>query len=324
MRKYGFILLQVVFSLVLIGKLGTDDSLRADIFKVVNAANGRWLLAGFCMALLSEFCCAVRWWFLLRALGTPIPFKKVLLFCAAGLFFSLSLPGGAGGDAFRLLYGMQLHPRQVGRISLSILGDRLCGLVALSLAFLAAGMPSSPIVQSNTEVCSLVASAQWVLGTTGVLIFLWWLSTLQLARKLWIPDFMRRLRKKTDHLSQIFMSLVAQPRWVLAGVLASLLSLAMHFSTYFFSAKAFEVHVGWSQMLKMMPIVDTLVMLPISFSGIGVREVIFERLLGGLYNVPAAAAVLTSVCGFVLQALVAGVGAVLIPFTSLSSPPSDR
>ena len=319
MRKYWIVLLQAVLSVLLIGKLVTDDTLRAEILQVLRTADGRWLLTGFCTALLSEFCCAVRWWFLLQAFGTPIPLKKVLIFCGAGLFFSLSLPGGAGGDAFRILYGIQLHPSRKLRLSLSVLGDRLCGLAALFLTFVAAGIPNARLLDSHPEVHSLVLSAQWVLGSTIALTFLWWLGTQRFMRKLWLPQFLRRLRRKTDHLSKIFTGLAAHPRWVLAGVLASLLSLGAHFSTYFCSARAFEVPVALAQILKVMPIVDTLVMLPISFSGVGVREVLFERLLGGLYGVPAAAAVLTSACGFVLQALVAGVGGILILFT-LSSP----
>jgi uncharacterized membrane protein YbhN (UPF0104 family) len=324
MRKYGILLLQAGLSLILIGKLAADEHLRADIGKVLDAAHGRWLLAGLSLVLLSEFCCAVRWWLLLCALGTPISFKKAVIFCGAGLFFSLGLPGGAGGDAFRLLYVIRLHPGQFASISISILLDRLCGLAALCLAFLAAGLHGGPLLESNPEVFSLVLLAQWVLGTTVALLFLWWLSTLRFARKLWIPAFMSRLRQKTDHLSKIFTGILAQPRSVLAGIAASILSLTFHFSTYYYSARAFEVHVGWGQMLKMMPIVDTLVMLPISFSGVGVREILFERLLGGLYGVPTAAAVLTSVGGFLLQVFVAGVGGVLIPFTAASSSHSDH
>ena len=61
MRKYGILLLQAALSLVLIGKLAADEHLRADIGKVLDAAHGRWLLAGLSLVLLSEFCCAVRW-----------------------------------------------------------------------------------------------------------------------------------------------------------------------------------------------------------------------------------------------------------------------
>jgi len=319
MRKYWIVLLQTLLSLIVLVKLASDGALRAEVLQVFSTANPSWLLAGFCTALLSEFACAIRWWFLLRALGTPIPFKKVLIFCGAGLFFSLSLPGGAGGDAFRFLYGIQQYPTRKLRVSLTIFGDRLCGLAALFFTFSAIWFHPDRSLEAQPEVQALVLSAQWVLVSTVLLLFMWWLSTLRFSKKLWLPEFMRRLRKKTDQLSRIFTGLALRPKWVLAGVLTSLLSLGAHFCTYFCSARAFEVPIKLHQMLNVMPIVDTFVMLPISFSGLGVREVLFEKLLGGLYGVAPAGAVLTSLGGFVLQALVAGVGGIFIPFT-LPSP----
>lgn len=314
MRKSWVVILQAVLSLFIVGKFIQDEALRSEISQIFVTANSRWLLAGFGTALLSELFCAVRWWSLLRALGTPIPIKNVLLFCGAGLFFSLSLPGGAGGDAFRAIYGIKMYPKRKLRIALSILGDRLCGLVALLITFLAAGLQGRLPLNSPSEVYSLVAAAQWVLGSTVLLMGLWYLSTLPFSKRLWLPIFLHRIRRKADRFSRIFVGLASQPKPFLAGVLISIFSLVAHFSTYFCSTRAFYINVKWMQMLKVMPVVDALVMLPISFSGVGVREVLFERLLGGLYNISPASAILASATGFLLQVSVAGIGGVLTPF----------
>jgi uncharacterized protein (TIRG00374 family) len=313
MRKSWVVILQAVLSLLVIGRFVQDPTLRSEISRILATASSGWLLTGFCTALISEFFCAVRWCLLLRTFGTPIPLKRVLLFCGAGLFFSLSLPGGAGGDALRAIYGIQIYPNRKLRIALSILGDRLCGFVALSLTFLATGLQGGFSLDPSAEVYSVVAAARWVLGSTLLLMCLWSLSTLSLTKKLWVPAFLRSLRRKADRFSRIFAELASRPRSVSVGVLVSILSLGAHFSTYFCSARAFEVDVQLAQMLTVMPIVDALVMLPISFSGVGVREVLFERLLGGYFGVPAASAVLASAGGFVLQVLVAGLGGVLTP-----------
>jgi len=64
-----------------------------------------------------------------------------------------------------------------------------------------------------------------------------------------------------------------------------------------------------------MPFIDTLILLPVSLFGIGLRENLFEQLLAGLFGVTSGAATMTSLGGFGLQAFVAILGGLLIPFT---------
>jgi len=51
-----------------------------------------------------------------------------------------------------------------------------------------------------------------------------------------------------------------------------------------------------------MPLVNTVTALPISFGGVGVREMLFQELLGNLAHVPAAISAVTASLGFVIQA----------------------
>ena len=51
-----------------------------------------------------------------------------------------------------------------------------------------------------------------------------------------------------------------------------------------------------------MPLVNTVTALPVSFGGVGVRETLFQELLGNLAHVPPAIAALTASLGFVIQA----------------------
>ena len=65
-----------------------------------------------------------------------------------------------------------------------------------------------------------------------------------------------------------------------------------------------------------MPVVDTLVMLPVSLFGIGLRETVFDQLLGGLFGISLEKATLTSLGGFLLQVMVGLSGALCLPFTA--------
>jgi hypothetical protein len=51
-----------------------------------------------------------------------------------------------------------------------------------------------------------------------------------------------------------------------------------------------------------MPLVNTITGVPISFGGVGVRETLFQTLLGQLAQVPPALAALSASLGYAIQA----------------------
>jgi glycosyltransferase 2 family protein len=51
-----------------------------------------------------------------------------------------------------------------------------------------------------------------------------------------------------------------------------------------------------------MPLVNTVTALPVSFGGVGVRETLFQELLGNLAHVPSPIAAVSASLGFVIQA----------------------
>jgi hypothetical protein len=54
--------------------------------------------------------------------------------------------------------------------------------------------------------------------------------------------------------------------------------------------------------MAIMPLVNTITSLPISLGGVGVRETLFQELLGNLAHVPAAIAAFSASLGFAVQA----------------------
>jgi glycosyltransferase 2 family protein len=60
-----------------------------------------------------------------------------------------------------------------------------------------------------------------------------------------------------------------------------------------------------------MPLVDTIISVPVSLGGVGVRETLFQELLGTLAHVPPALAAFTASLGFAIQGCWGFVGAAL-------------
>ena len=316
MRKYWLIILQCVLSILLIWHLFGNDSLRSEAARVIRAADPFLLVAGFGTAILCELLCALRWWFMLRAFGTPVSFARTCAFCGAGLFFSLSLPGGAGGDAFRIIYVMRLYPKHRLRAALSVLADRLCGLAALVLSLGISLTFRRSLFVFDPSAHAILNAATMMLGSVVVLVLLWWLSSLPLLHTLWFPFTPARIQKRAIRMGRVFSSLTRQPKLVAAGLLTSIVALAVHFTTYFFSARAFKLPLSLMDIFTVMPVVETLILLPVTLYGVGLRETLFEHLLGGMFHIPHGAATLTSLGGFGLQAAVGLLGGLLIPFTA--------
>jgi glycosyltransferase 2 family protein len=318
MRKYWFGILQGLCSVFLIWRIFSNPELRNDAAKVFLEADIVWLFAGLATALLTESLCAVRWWLMLRLFGIPVGLGKVFAFCGAGLFFSLGLPGAAGGDAFRILYVIQLYPERKLMATLSVLADRLCGLAALIFAFAISVLPQREIFNIDPVTNKLAMLALMILSGVMVLVFLWWLTSFNFFGKSRLP--FKNFRDKTDQLTGIFVNLSRQPKLVVYGILISCVALIFHFTTYYWSCKSYEIPVSFVNILTIMPIIDTITLLPISLYGIGLRETLFKHLLGGLYGIPNGSVVMASLTGFALQAAVALIGGIAIPWCAIKNP----
>lgn len=88
------------------------------------------ILIGFSTLLFSSR----RWYLLNKTQGIPISFKRTLLPAYLGIAFNNLLPGGVGGDFYRCFYLFKRIPDNKSMIMLSILFDRITGLMGIFIA----------------------------------------------------------------------------------------------------------------------------------------------------------------------------------------------
>jgi len=77
---------------------------------------------------------------------------------------------------------------------------------------------------------------------------------------------------------------------------------AMFFTTFYCAARAFTDQLGLVDIFSVLPIVAVITAIPISVSGIGLRESLFVSLLAP-FGVTAAVATLISVTGFLINTI---------------------
>jgi len=312
MKKHLLPALQAAVTIYIFARLFGDAELRANAARVVSEADWLWMAGAVATAAASELFCATRWWVVLRAFGTPLKWREAVAFSAIGLFYSLGLPGSAGGDAMRTLYVIERFPEKKLAAALSVLADRLCGLAALILALGWTLAENHGLFLEGQLSSGIVLAAVFMLSGAVLLLGLWWSTTIPVIGE----HIEKRAKKLGGHFLQtgeIFKRMIASPRAMLVGVGLSALSLGAHFLGYLCSAQAFGSGIGAEIIFGIMPVVDTLTMIPVTLYGLGLREALFAVLLGEFYGIPAGTATLVSLGGFSAQALVALAGILFLP-----------
>lgn len=225
---------------------------------VLAAAQPGWLLLALGAYLISQTMSAIRWCLLARPLGFVEPFGHFFTYYFSGMYLNLFAPSTVAGDVGRALFLARGRRRALALTS--VLADRGIGFVALLwvAATAVVFLPEYPLPQIVRWVAWLSPPATVIAWFWGPLLAVRWLSA--------------------DHRWRRFVERDLVPYWKDYGLLAisfgvaSLLHL-VQIGTQIIIAWALGLQAPWSFFLIFVPIVNIAGMLPISFNGIGVREV---------------------------------------------------
>ncbi len=254
---------------------------------------------------LSTVLGAWQWTLVLRhaGIGTPAPRLHALYW--SGLFLNNFLPSNVGGD---LLKVADLGAR-TGRYTRPIAGtllDRMLGLFALvSLAFLAgaglgaarpAGLPWWALVGLVLTVGG--AAATLISGRLGRIL-------VGLAERVG-----GRRREKLRGLVSELQAYRAAPGLVLRLILLALVVQSLRVGTHVLVARAMGMEMGLERVLQfyvLVPVLGVAVVLPVSFNGLGVRELVATRLMPAV-GITAPTAFALQLTTYLVQVAVSLVG----------------
>jgi uncharacterized protein (TIRG00374 family) len=120
-----------VVGIILALILGTKKYDWSVYMQEFTAANRLWLVLSFCLLGVVQCLGALRWYFLLRVQDIQLRYSKVLQVNLIGFFFSQFLPSNVGGDAVKIFYAMRQTPGKKANAALSMVMDRVLGLIAI-------------------------------------------------------------------------------------------------------------------------------------------------------------------------------------------------
>ena len=312
MKKTILTIIQVLVTVGILYWIFRDPQKRHDMGESFKNSDKIWILAGIIAYGFVEVVATVRWQILLKVQGISLSFFRVLSLLMIGILFNLFMPGGTGGDVIKIFYLLKETPGKKAGALLAVLMDRLIGLLGL-IGFTGMILVSRYQWLSSTEITrNLTWTLLAIMGASfGGIAFSFLITGFGLAQRL--PQKMP-LRDKLIDLSVAYS---AYARAWKASLGAFALSFAVHFGSFyvFFAAtRAMRQTTPMLDIFGVMPIINTIAALPISVGGAGIREKLFENMLGNLCGIQPAVAVAISLTGFIVLVFWAIIGGILYLF----------
>jgi hypothetical protein len=184
--------------------------------------------------------------------------------------------GTTGGDVFKIFYVARAVPQQKAAVAFTVVVDRVIGLIALLLFGVCLSLTRLPLLlsQSNTKALTFTFYF-FALGGVGVAI----IGSLgpYLLQNQTLRDFAKRL-PMAHRGTSLFAAYERTARAFGTNLIALVGSIPSHMSIILMGyciLRAMRLDFDLLSFCSILVIVNMLIALPVSISGIGVREKLF-------------------------------------------------
>ena len=234
-----------------------------------------WLVGGLVVYAGAVMLSTVRWAQVVHALELPADLAPLVSHTLAGMFVSNFLPSTVGGDVLRMsrlaAANGQRHPSVA-----SVVVERLTGFFVLPFISLVA-LAGNPTLLHLGRASRLALTMS--LGSLAALAVIFvvvskYRRAAHLDGRAWLGILpamqlgLDRLRHDPGSALGVLVSSLAYQLTIVVGA--------------WMAGHALGIHVGWSAMMAFIPVVAVAQVLPISVSGLGLREGALVILLGPL------------------------------------------
>jgi hypothetical protein len=242
------------------------------VLKLIGQANGIYVFIAIVLFAGSKLLAALRLNIFFRRLNLHLAERKNIQIYLLGMFYNLFLPGGIGGDGYKIYLLQKNYKTGTAKLFGAVLTDRLSGMLALCVLALS--------LFSIIDIPLPYHHLAFFLVPIGILVFYWF---IRLVYRYLLPAF-----SKTTILSFGVQGLQLMCTWFI------ILSLGGG--------------DGYMEDYLLVFLVSSIVaVLPISIGGMGVRELTF--LYGSQYlGINSELAVSISLMFYLITALVSFTG----------------
>lgn len=268
---------------------------------------GGLILAQVCF-LVAMLTICTRWWRLLALAGCPTTWWNATRLTFLGLFFNNVMPGQTGGDLVKGVIIAKENPRRKAEALVTVLVDRIFGLIALAiLALVVALFVSGPL-----ETLRLPLAAGLGAAIVGAALY----SSKRVRRATGLSALVDRL-PMGDKLRSVDRAAMVYLRQPVSVAVAFVFSFVNHFLVtlgIFFLGGALGVPgLSLFEYLVLVPVANLISAVPLAPGGWGVGELAFRSLFE-MVGASAAMGVAVSVTFRLSQLALGLVGGLFLLF----------
>ncbi len=322
--------IKILVTVALFAFLLTRIDLRL-VGAIIAQADPLLLLFALALYFFAIALGAVKWQILVRAQDIDVSFGALLSFSLMGLFFGNVLPSNIGGDVIRAVDLARVTKGRSEAAAISVLVDRLMGLFAFfSAAVVTASLATLMLAQARAleqiEVATVIVASAFLALCAG-------LFSRRIARRL-APVFeigpLQRFRPIAQNVYRALQVYRFRYKALSLNVLISVGIVVLTAFIWFVVGRAVGIdNVSFFTYLMFNPIIAFLLLVPISFNGLGAKEAIVVTLFG-LAGVPGDQALAMSLLFHVIVVLTSLPGGFvwfskrrMAAFSDRATPPTE-
>jgi len=300
-RRLGLILRTLVSALAICYVVRTNN--WSKVWENVLTMDVVWLVVAILCFIPTLVVVAWRWRMLLAVHGIHLRFWRIFELNMIGQFFSTVGVGTTGGDIFKIFYVARAVPQKKAAVSFTVILDRVIGLVALLIFGALLSFANLPLFFSNHHTKVLTCTF-YFFALGGIVALLFGSLSPFVLRHKGFQALLKRL-PLIHRATSLFDALETSARAVGVNLVALVGSIPSHMCIIamgYFILQAMHLNPNLLAFCAIMAIVNMLIALPVSISGVGVREALFITFLA-LIGIDQAHAVAFSLIYFCLTIL---------------------
>ncbi len=273
MRGMASVLVKVLVSAAILYFLFRSIDLGA-FFRTVRSVSP-WAVAFVAVFIIcSQSVSTLRWSIILKK-DIDMPYLKLWSIYFVGMFFNNFLPTMVGGDLVKGYY-LYKHTKKGDVALASIFMDRYSGFAALMVITAVALIPGYALIKGTGLTVLLLL----LIGGFFSISLVIWVGFLHK----WAMDLMAKvhfygINRKIDTFYRALMSYKSHYGILVKIFVCSLFVQIGVIVAYYVLGRGIGVTVPLQYYFLFIPLVNTVAMLPISLSGLGLREGAFVFLL---------------------------------------------
>ncbi len=270
-KKFLTFALKFIFSFSILAFLLIREVKVKDIPGALRDIDLLLLVLSFSLHALGLLISAYRWQILIRAQEDDVPLSFLAKSYLVGNFFNLFLPTRFGGDVVRI-WDSSRYSRSLLKSSAIVLVERFTGIIVL--LFFAFGVSLLRLDMAKRLPVIWISLLVGFFGLLAVFLFLT-PSALFLLRRIPEKGILTKIKTKTFEFREIILIYREKKTAFFKALFWALLLQINVILHYYLAAKAFHLEIPLLDFFIFIPIILLILTIPVTISGLGLREVLF-------------------------------------------------